>query len=142
MVASGRHCLLVVGPFNRLQRRTNCFAQRFRSSPKARCPGKFSLHCDDTRQPFQAGGDQFLVAYLLRHSQAFFIESTGEGVIVMTRLIPFEDLVCGVVGGWIDLERDVHVIFLTNRVHPSRDNERIREIRPRVHDVAMEALGA
>jgi CubicO group peptidase (beta-lactamase class C family) len=43
---------------------------------------------------------------------------------------------------WVDLERDVHVILLTNRVHPSRDNERIREIRPRVHDVAMEALGA
>ena len=27
---------------------------------------------------------------------------------------------------WIDLERDAHVILLTNRVHPERDNERIR----------------
>src|SRR5437879_4058813 len=35
MVASGRHCLLVVGPFNRLQRRINCFAQRLCSSPQA-----------------------------------------------------------------------------------------------------------
>jgi CubicO group peptidase (beta-lactamase class C family) len=43
---------------------------------------------------------------------------------------------------WIDRERDVHVILLTNRVHPHRDNERIREVRPRLHDAAMEALAA
>ncbi len=43
---------------------------------------------------------------------------------------------------WIDLERGVSVVFLTNRVHPQRDNERIREVRPRVHDAVMEALGA
>jgi CubicO group peptidase (beta-lactamase class C family) len=42
---------------------------------------------------------------------------------------------------WIDLDRDVHVILLTNRVHPSRDNERIREVRPRLHDLVMETLG-
>jgi CubicO group peptidase (beta-lactamase class C family) len=41
---------------------------------------------------------------------------------------------------WIDLERDVHVVFLTNRVHPRRDNDRIRAVRPRVHDAVMEAL--
>jgi CubicO group peptidase (beta-lactamase class C family) len=43
---------------------------------------------------------------------------------------------------WIDLERDAQVTLLTNRVHPRRDNERIAEIRPRVHDAAMEALDA
>ena len=43
---------------------------------------------------------------------------------------------------WIDLEREVSVVFLTNRVHPQRDNEGIREVRPRVHDAVMEALGA
>jgi CubicO group peptidase (beta-lactamase class C family) len=43
---------------------------------------------------------------------------------------------------WIDLERDAHVILLTNRVHPHRDNDRIREVRPRVHDAAVEALAA
>lgn len=43
---------------------------------------------------------------------------------------------------WIDLERDAHVVLLTNRVHPSRDNERIRELRPRVHDAVWEALDA
>ncbi|MDE0343243.1 MAG: serine hydrolase [Deltaproteobacteria bacterium] len=41
---------------------------------------------------------------------------------------------------WWDLERDVHVVLLTNRVHPSRDNDVIREFRPRVHDAAMDAL--
>jgi serine-type D-Ala-D-Ala carboxypeptidase len=43
---------------------------------------------------------------------------------------------------WIDLERNVRVVLLTNRVHPRRDNDRIRQVRPRVHDAAMEALGA
>ncbi len=41
---------------------------------------------------------------------------------------------------WWDLERDVHVVFLTNRVHPSRDNAAIREYRPLVHDAVMEGL--
>src|SRR5262245_5254317 len=43
---------------------------------------------------------------------------------------------------WIDLERDANVILLTNRVHPRRDNERIREWRLRLHDRALEALDA
>ncbi len=43
---------------------------------------------------------------------------------------------------WIDLERDAHVVLLTNRVHPDRHNERIREVRPRVHDAVWEALDA
>jgi len=40
---------------------------------------------------------------------------------------------------WLDLERDLHVVLLTNRVHPSRANERIREVRPQVHDAVMAA---
>jgi len=43
---------------------------------------------------------------------------------------------------WIDLERDAHVVLLTNRVHPSRENELIRELRPRVHDAVWETLDA
>jgi CubicO group peptidase (beta-lactamase class C family) len=43
---------------------------------------------------------------------------------------------------WIDLARDVRIVLLTNRVHPSRDNDRIRDARPRIHDAAMEALEA
>lgn len=40
---------------------------------------------------------------------------------------------------WIDLERQVHVILLTNRVHPSRNNTAIRSFRPRLHDAVMRA---
>jgi CubicO group peptidase (beta-lactamase class C family) len=43
---------------------------------------------------------------------------------------------------WIDLERDAHVILLTNRVHPRRENDAIRAVRPRVHDAVMEVLDA
>lgn len=42
---------------------------------------------------------------------------------------------------WIDLARQRHVILLSNRVHPSRDNNAIRELRPLVHDLVNEALG-
>jgi CubicO group peptidase (beta-lactamase class C family) len=40
---------------------------------------------------------------------------------------------------WIDPEQDLFVILLTNRVHPTRNNELIREVRPRVADLAVEA---
>ncbi len=41
---------------------------------------------------------------------------------------------------WIDPEREVSVTILTNRVHPSRDNQAIREFRPKIHDQIMEAI--
>jgi CubicO group peptidase (beta-lactamase class C family) len=41
---------------------------------------------------------------------------------------------------WMDLARSVIVILLTNRVHPSRSNERIRDFRPRLHDAVMPVL--
>lgn len=42
---------------------------------------------------------------------------------------------------WIDRNREVVVALLTNRVHLSRENERIRPFRPRFHDAVAEALG-
>ena len=39
---------------------------------------------------------------------------------------------------WIDPERGAYVVLLTNRVHPTRSNEAIRQIRPAVHDAVME----
>ncbi len=42
---------------------------------------------------------------------------------------------------WMDLEQDVIVILLTNRIHPTRKNEKIRAFRPVLHDRVMEALG-
>lgn len=41
---------------------------------------------------------------------------------------------------WWDLEKDCHIIFLTNRVHPSRSNDKIKEFRPYIHDLIMKAL--
>lgn len=41
---------------------------------------------------------------------------------------------------WIDPEKDVFVVFLTNRVHPTRENQKIREVRPKVHDAIFSAL--
>jgi CubicO group peptidase (beta-lactamase class C family) len=41
---------------------------------------------------------------------------------------------------WIDWERDLYVVLLTNRVYPSRENERIRRVRPMVHDAVVEAF--
>jgi CubicO group peptidase (beta-lactamase class C family) len=43
---------------------------------------------------------------------------------------------------WLDRERGAHVVFLTNRVHPRRENERIKTVRPPVHDAVWEALDA
>lgn len=42
---------------------------------------------------------------------------------------------------WLDLERSIHVILLSNRVHPSRNNEKIKDFRPVIHDLALEAVG-
>lgn len=42
---------------------------------------------------------------------------------------------------WLDLERGVNVVLLTNRVHPTRDNDKIVEFRPRIHDLVMETVG-
>jgi len=41
---------------------------------------------------------------------------------------------------WIDPRLDVYVAFLTNRVHPSRGNEAILQIRPALHDTIVEEL--
>lgn len=41
---------------------------------------------------------------------------------------------------WIDLEERCHVVLLSNRVHPRRDNEKIRDFRPQIHDLIREAL--
>jgi CubicO group peptidase (beta-lactamase class C family) len=38
---------------------------------------------------------------------------------------------------WIDWEKDVYVVLLTNRVHPTRENNALKEIRPAFHDALM-----
>lgn len=41
---------------------------------------------------------------------------------------------------WVDPDRNLFVIFLTNRVHPTRDNSKIFSVRPAVHDAVIGAL--
>ena len=41
---------------------------------------------------------------------------------------------------WWDLEKNCHIVLLTNRVHPSRKNEKIKEFRPMIHNEIMKAL--
>jgi beta-glucosidase-like glycosyl hydrolase/CubicO group peptidase (beta-lactamase class C family) len=41
---------------------------------------------------------------------------------------------------WMDPERNLFVILLTNRVHPTRDNNLIRQARPAVADAVVKAL--
>jgi len=42
---------------------------------------------------------------------------------------------------WIDPERKLFVVLLTNRVNPTRANEKIRQVRPALHDAIFEGLG-
>ena len=42
---------------------------------------------------------------------------------------------------WLDLDKAAHVVLLSNRVHPSRNNDKIKDFRPVIHDLVMEAIG-
>ena len=41
---------------------------------------------------------------------------------------------------WIDWERDAYIVLLTNRVHPTRENDAIRKVRPQFHDAVVAEL--
>lgn len=41
---------------------------------------------------------------------------------------------------WVDLQRRIAVVLLTNRIHPSRKNKHIRRFRPLLHDAVMKTL--
>jgi len=41
---------------------------------------------------------------------------------------------------WMDLYQQVIVILLTNRIHPSRNNEQIKKFRPIIHNQVMKQL--
>ncbi len=42
---------------------------------------------------------------------------------------------------WIDPDRQLFVVLLTNRVHPTRENQKIAKVRPALHDAVMQSLG-
>jgi CubicO group peptidase (beta-lactamase class C family) len=41
---------------------------------------------------------------------------------------------------WWDLEKNCSITLLTNRIHPSRNNNKIRDFRPHIHDLIMKTL--
>lgn len=41
---------------------------------------------------------------------------------------------------WMDLDREISVLFLTNRLHPKRENDAIKTLRPLVHDTLLEEI--
>jgi len=41
---------------------------------------------------------------------------------------------------WTDPTRNLFVVFLTNRVYPTRKNEKIRKVRPEVHDAVIQSI--
>jgi beta-N-acetylhexosaminidase len=42
---------------------------------------------------------------------------------------------------WMDPDRQIFVVLLTNRVNPTRENMKIAQVRPAFHDAVMKALG-
>lgn len=42
---------------------------------------------------------------------------------------------------WIDPEKDLAIVLLTNRTWPDNKNEAIKQWRPRIHDAVVEELG-
>jgi beta-glucosidase-like glycosyl hydrolase/CubicO group peptidase (beta-lactamase class C family) len=41
---------------------------------------------------------------------------------------------------WIDPDRQLFIVLLTNRVHPTRENQKIQDLRPTLHDAVIKAL--
>ncbi|HQG13285.1 MAG TPA: serine hydrolase, partial [bacterium] len=41
---------------------------------------------------------------------------------------------------WIDIEAGFRIILLTNRIHPTPMNEKIKSFRPRIHDLIYNEL--
>ena len=40
----------------------------------------------------------------------------------------------------MDPDNEIFVILLTNRIYPTRENQKIRRVRPRVHNYVMKAV--
>lgn len=70
----------------------------------------------DTPSPVHSSSGQFFSEYTIGH-----LSFTG----------------CSL---WIDLKDEIGVVFLTNRVHPSRANDSIRTFRPVLHDAIRKVL--
>ena len=67
---------------------------------------------------------------------------SSENGMIESKLNPAAVGVCGFTGCslWIEPESGIDIVLLTNRIHPSRSNKKIRTFRPQLHDAALEAL--
>ncbi len=71
--------------------------------------------------------------------------STGSGGVPSSSGAHFSPASFGHLGYagtsvWIDPERELLVVLLTNRVHPTRKNDKIRAFRPAIHDVIFQTV--
>jgi CubicO group peptidase (beta-lactamase class C family) len=71
--------------------------------------------------------------------------STGPGVAPSSSGQFFSPTAFGHLGYagtsiWVDPEQDLIVVLLTNRVHPTRKNDRIRQFRPALHDTVFRTV--
>jgi CubicO group peptidase (beta-lactamase class C family) len=41
---------------------------------------------------------------------------------------------------WVDPTRNLIVVFLTNRVYPTRENKKLYKLRPLLHDAIIRAI--
>lgn len=84
---------------------------------------------------FTAGQDPSL------SSRALGWDTPSQGSSAGTRMSPRAFGHTGFTGTsiWMDPAQDLFVMLLTNRVYPTRNNDLIREVRPRVADLAVEA---
>jgi len=75
-------------------------------------------------------------------SRALGWDTPSEGSSAGTRFSPRSFGHTGFTGTslWIDPDRMLFVILLTNRVHPTRENNAIRLVRPAVADAVVDAL--
>jgi beta-N-acetylhexosaminidase len=75
-------------------------------------------------------------------SRALGWDTPSEGSSAGTKLSPTAFGHTGFTGTsiWMDPERDLFVILLTNRVHPTRANTRIFAVRRQVADLVVDAL--
>ncbi|MBX7139070.1 MAG: serine hydrolase [Oligoflexia bacterium] len=42
---------------------------------------------------------------------------------------------------WLEPEKHVDIVLMSNRIHPNRSNKKIRTFRPQLHEAVLEALG-
>lgn len=85
------------------------------------------------RRPFEESHD----------SWRFGWDSPGrDNGMADSKLSPDAIGICGFTGCsfWLEPQRGIEILLLSNRVHPSRSNKKILAFRPEIHDAVLDAL--